>query len=311
MKLNRHVKTAINAILVATMFGLTSCENGNLFGKLNKSGESGDPEVLNLDAIDALRSKDYSRALVLAEKVLAQNPTNAQALYTAASAAIGSSGLNFGQLVANILNQSSAAPSINGVGDYISAGRESVKAQAATADSILAGIDLNALNNVIDRAICRLQLIVAGAADGSIPSNDISVLMDFASLCLVRAVLRPLRDNLVDIANNNGTYDIVYQIGDVNELCTTYQATTKAMISDVVSAYALFNRAVQQLNLSGNQIIVRIRDDIDEIGTKLLTDGGPDALPTACINLLNTDLGINVSNFKSNLDAFIPPASAC
>jgi hypothetical protein len=287
---------------------MTACQNGNLFGRFHDTGESGDINTLLSDAEIALRDRNYSQALSLYERILAQDSDNAEALYGAASAAIGSSGLNFAQIISNILAQTGGAPSINGLGSYINAAGESFTSQAAS-NSILNGVDLAALDNVIDTAICRLQKIVSGNADGSISQNDVATVLNFGSLCLIRGVLRALRSDFFDVTNTNGTYSVTPNV-DFNTFCgdSANDAVLFQIARDVVGAYALFNRAVNLLNLQNNEIILQLRNDIDSVVVILLTDGGPNALPTACINKLGT-IGITVGNFRNNLEAFLPPSS--
>src|ERR1041385_5662970 len=96
----RMIQTGCLVTLLLVLMGLGGCENGNLFGRLHDRGDSGSIRSLSSDARNALRDKDYSQALALYERILAQDSDNAEALYGAAAAAIGSSGLNFGQLLA-------------------------------------------------------------------------------------------------------------------------------------------------------------------------------------------------------------------
>jgi len=169
------------------IFGITGCKNGNLFGGLHNRGDSGSIDNLLSDAQVALRADDYAGALALYNRVLAQDSDNSLALYGAAAAAIGSSGLNIGQLLANVTNQSSA-PSFHNLTQLIGQSRQTVKAAVSTdPNSLLNGIDMDALDTVIDKAICRLTRIVAGATDGTIKPNDIDVILNLASLCVIRA----------------------------------------------------------------------------------------------------------------------------
>src|SRR5262245_4739151 len=137
-------------ILVTGMFFLTGCEDGNLFGKLYERGESSDAESLNADATIALRERNYTEALALFERVLDQDPNNSIALNGAAKAAVGAAGLNFGQIVANILAQTNNAPSIHGIADFVDAGIEVRAASTVDPDSLLHAIDLDALDAALD-----------------------------------------------------------------------------------------------------------------------------------------------------------------
>lgn len=312
----------IQTLCLIGLLGFTGCSNGNLFGGLHNRGDSSDTETLLSEASNALREKDYGAARNLYERVLAQDPKNSDALYGAASAAIGSSGLNLGNILSNVVKQTNAAPSILGLADLIADSRESIRPAASNANSLLAGVDLEALNAVIDTAICRLSKIVAGAADGSIPPNDIDVLLNLGSLCVIRGVLKPLRENLMDIRNNNGTYEVYIDptltagVCDGSQLVGSFtnaadqRAFIKRIALDLVATYALFNRAANLLNLSGDQIIARLRADVEEAAEKLLADGGTRIVPQECLDVI-AEAGISVGSFKSYNDVFTTPPTGC
>ena len=79
--MNRKTLSFIASIALAVgLLGLFGCENGNLFGKLHKSGDSNDVVVLQSDAQIALDHGDYTSALRLFEDILAQDPDNSNAL---------------------------------------------------------------------------------------------------------------------------------------------------------------------------------------------------------------------------------------
>jgi tetratricopeptide (TPR) repeat protein len=281
---------------LCAIMGLTSCSNGNLFGKLNKSGDDGDVASLKADAQAALSEGDYASALHLYERILNQDSDNSEALYGAAAAAIQSSGINIGQLIANVSHQNSA-PSFSGLSELISQSRRAVSASAINLnqDSLLYGIDLDSLDAVLDTAICRLTKIVTGATDGTIRPNDVDVLLNLGVLYLLRAVVRPLNLDLLDIKNVNGSYDLVVDpsltvgVCDGSQLISGFDSITQEafltqIAKDINAAYDLFGRAVTVLGLSGNQIIVRLQTDIGEARTELLTDSD---VPAACLTIFN------------------------
>ncbi|MFN0118619.1 MAG: hypothetical protein ACKVQC_10055 [Elusimicrobiota bacterium] len=312
MKSFFKISVATQAILLTGFMIFSGCKNGNLAGFLNDSGSGGTAATLS-DANLALAEGNYSRSLELYNSILVHDPNNSDALYGAAAAELGSSGLDFGQLVSNLVTNSALlGSSVKNMGDFISQGNQhpSSSINCAGLNSILLGINCEALNAVIDRVICRLQKIASGGATGTITSNDIPTLVNFGVTCLIRAILRPLRAGLLDIRNNNGDFAIVYSV-DMTTACNQQPTVITGMVSDIAGAYSLFNKVVNLLNLSQNQVIRQLRDDIDTVGTKMLTTGGPNAMPAACLNLLQTNLGINVSNFKTRLEAFDPPASSC
>ena len=102
---NRWSMLGLQFVFIIGLLALTSCQNGNLFGKRNSRGSSGDPAVLLADAGIALRERNFLNALGLYETVLAGDPDNAQALYGAAAAAVGSSGINLAKLLSNLSDQ--------------------------------------------------------------------------------------------------------------------------------------------------------------------------------------------------------------
>ncbi len=286
------------------LLGLTGCQNGNLFGKLHDSGDSRDVNVLQSDAQIALEHKDFSTALDLYEKILGQDPDNSLALNGAAIAAVAAAGLNFGQILANIAHQN-AAPSITGIQDLISSARAGYSAQAAT-DSILNGVDLASLDGVLDLAICRLTRIVSGLGDGVITRDDAAVLLDLGCLRLVRAVLRPIRADFFDVQNVSGHYKLVAKTY-FNTFCGN-PANDTLLIStakDLVAAYTLYNRAATVLNAPSDSIVGRLRSEMDDVIVESLDGDATDDLPVACVTKINS-AGINVSNFRSNTEAFTP-----
>jgi len=286
------------------LLGLMGCENGNLFGKLHDSGDSRDVNVLASDAQIALEHKDFATALALYEKILAQDPDNSTALNGAAIAAVAAAGLNFGQILANIANQS-AAPSINGISDLIAAARSGYSTQAAS-DSILAGVDLAAIDGVIDLAICRLTRIVSGLGDGVINRDDEAVILDLACLRLIRAVLRPIRADFFDLQNISGNYKLVAKT-DFNTFCgnAANDSLLIATANDLVAGYVLFNRAATLLNSPSDSIVGRLRTEMDEVIVESLDGDLTDDLPVACVTKINA-AGITSSNFRSNTEAFAP-----
>lgn len=314
MKLLSH---SLRLGLVAVMLSLVSCDDGNLFGKLHKAGDSGDVASLTADANEALREGNYSLALSLYERILAQDPDNSDALYGASAAAIAGSGLDLGVLISNILNQGSSAPSISGIGDAIARARVGSGASSAAANSILANINLDALAVHLDVATCRLRRIVSGASDGRISRDDIDTLVNYGFLSLIRAAVTAIRNDYLDIVNNGGDYDVVELTGDdMASVCSgtaQQQANVVQIARDLANAYALFNRAASVLGLANDQIIVKLRNDIDEAAAEIFT-GGSHQMAASCISLLNAATPpINETTFTTTAgqEAFTAPSSGC
>ncbi len=306
----------LQAFAVCSMLMLTGCENGNLFGKLTDRGDSSDPQVLVSQGYDALRDGDYSAALILFNKALEKDPDNAEALYGASTAQLAGSGLNIGALISNLTHQTSSTLAVHDLPSLIRQSRVSVSATHTTANSILEGVDIDALNNVIDQVICRLQKIVSGATDGSIEKNNVDVLLNLASVCVIRGILRPIRNNYFDITNTNGSFDVT-QLAGFNTACATDEgkAVVLQMAQDVVATWHLFNRAVTLLNLGNDQVISQLRADVATAIDKLFDDvdgGNSDDLPGACISHLQLN-GITHETFSnsSNDSVFDPNSNNC
>ena len=295
--------------LALVLMGLMGCENGNLFGKLHDSGDSRDINVLQSDAQIALEHKDFAGALSLYERILAQSPDNSNALNGAAIAAVAGAGLNFGQILANISKQG-AAPSIDGLGDLVSAARSGFSTQNVSASSILAGVDLPTLDACLDLAICRLTRIVSGLGDGVIKTDDPAILIDLACLRLIRGTLRPIRAGFFDVEKVGGTYKLVL-LTDANTICgnSANDPLVIASAKDLVAGYVLFSKSVQVLGAATNSIVARLQTQMDECVVAGLTPGNANALPSACITTINT-AGITSTNFRTNTEAF-SPQSGC
>lgn len=297
----------LRIMLVCLTLSLTSCENGNLFGGLHKSGGSGDVKSLSSDAAIAFRDKNYSTALDLYQRILAKEPNNSEALYGAAAAALGTSGLNPGQILTNLAHQTNSGSSVNGLGDVIAQSREHFSASSGGgAGSVLAGINLDALNSVIDLSICRLQRIRAGASNGVIKQDDIDVTLNLGILFFLRAALRAIRADYIDVVNTNGDYTITHG-ANYGTLCATDSSTVQNIGIDVVSGYVLFVRAVNLLNLGSDKTISKIAADAKVIADKLLDPASPDHLDTTCLNALNA-AGISLTTYATYSGPFTAPS---
>jgi tetratricopeptide (TPR) repeat protein len=302
----------LQAVMVCSTLMLTGCENSNLFGKLNDRGDSSDPQVLTSQGYVALREGDYTTALNLFNKALSADPDNAEALYGASAAQLAGAGLNIGAIVSNLSSQSSSSLAISNFSDIVAQSRVSVSAPYSQANSILNGVDLAALDAVIDQVICRLQKIVSGAADGSIQPNNLDVLLNLASICVIRGILRPIRNDFLDVTNVNGTWSINTSMGGFNDsFCNSNQELILRMAKDLMATYHLFNRAATQLNLNNDALISKIRTDVLH-AADLVLNPGASQLPSACITNLNA-AGINYSSFQqeSTTDVFTVMPGGC
>lgn len=300
---------SIQSLVIALIFGLislTGCEDGNLFGRLHNRGESGSISSLQSDAKAALRDRNYSQALALYEQILAQDSDNSEALLGAAAAGLGSSGLSLAQVIANILNQTTGAGSSSmGLRELVaSSGGSGVHTLALDPDSLLSGIDLTALDAVIDPVVCRLEKITSGSSDGVISRDDIDTLVNLAVVLVLRAALDAQQAGLIDITNVNGTWSFANG-ANYGTFCgnSANDPTLISIATDLSGAYACLTRVVTLLNLTGNQVVVQVRSDVNDIITNLLTSG----LPAGCRTTLDTN-GINASTFPTFFDLGTPPS---
>jgi len=321
MKIRYVLTFLLMAAFLSGLFCFTSCQNGNIFGGIHDRGGSGDPKALLNDADLALRSGDFSRALSLYNRVLATDPNNAKALYGSSAALLGTAGLNVGVLITNVMKQASGTDPINGLGDLIKDSRIGFSAVTPTENpnSLLSGINKESLDTVLNEAICKLQKIVSGATDGSISPNDTDVLVNLATLCIIRAAVRPILAGYIDIINDgNGNFSIVDQTGNTQAaFCgdPSNKALIQDMATDVASAYALFNRAVNNLGLSSDRLIFKLRHDVDTVISSILSTS-PATLDSACRDLITQPqpggLGFtNASDFQNYLGIFTPLTSGC
>ncbi|MGA2091403.1 MAG: hypothetical protein ABSH12_08110, partial [Endomicrobiales bacterium] len=86
--------------------GLVGCGNGNIFGSAHQPGSSSAISALNSDAQTALNNQNYPKAILYYQKILAQDPASAEAIYGYSEATLANSGLSIASIVADLINQS-------------------------------------------------------------------------------------------------------------------------------------------------------------------------------------------------------------
>lgn len=286
--------------MVCSALMLTGCENGNLFGKLTDRGGSSDPQILVSQGFDALQDGNYTEALNLFNKALAADPDNAEALYGAAIAEMGGTGISLGTLIGNVTASSASHTPLT---HAIKEGRVTASALVPDPASILDGINLNAVGPVLSDVNCKLQKIVSGNTDRSIRPDNVDVLVNLAITSLVKAVVDAINLGYFDVKNTNGAYQI-----DVDNLfddtdCLDPKALKIA--KDAVAAWHLFNKAADVLGFSGDQVIVELRGDMDEAIASMYADLN-DGNHHNCLNDLAT-IGIpGTFQNPSNTTVFTP-----
>lgn len=192
------------AIGAVGLFGPAGCQNENLFGSLHKDG-SGDARSLVADGNAALADLNFAAAEDYFNRALSQEPRNGEALYGAAVAAMGRSGLNLGQLLSNLMTSNP--------GSSAAALRSAVMTAApgAPADSILFGISIPDLHNALKAAIPLLERIRLGLSDGTIPADNPNMLINLGLCRILHAATW---------ANLKGVFDIEVSGSDFNVVLT-------------------------------------------------------------------------------------------
>jgi hypothetical protein len=191
--------------LIGTI-GLTGCQNENLFGSLHKEG-TGDATSLVADGNAALADLNFAAAEDYFNRALAQQPRNAEALYGAAVAAMGRSGLNLGQLLSNLMTSNP--------GSSATALRSAVltAAPGAPADSILFGLSIPDLHNALKAAIPLLERIRLGLSDGTIPADNPNMLINLGLCRILHAATWANIKGVFDIEVSDSNFDVVLSGG--------------------------------------------------------------------------------------------------
>jgi hypothetical protein len=279
-----HRVRLITQLLLPLLIGLGGCQNHNLFSKLH--GDSSSPATLTSEASIALRNKDFSKALELSNRVLGDDPNNADALYYAAAAKLGLAGFNLGAMVSNVLSQvgSSALP-VSNFSDLVQRGRDGVSAQGACGgvSSLISGLDCDALNNALTDVISNLHIIAAGQAHGTIQKNDTAMLFDLGVMYALRAAVRSAIGGFLDLTNVNGDFGVVAG-PHLSTLCTDHADEAINIVKDVASSYSAFNRILSVTDLKDDSLVQNVRDEINVAGEKLLDDGSGRVLPQECFD---------------------------
>jgi len=196
------MKKFIISFLVLAVFILASCDNKNLFGRFHKAGSSSSIEVLLNDANTALEEDNPAKAKEIADKILAKDPGNSEALEISATAGLQEAGFDFGSILTTIM----------------SSGDE------ADANSILdafKNMDLNNVASAISDAVEKLGVIADGAGDGAIPAGDVAVNLNLGILELLNAAITIIDvdgDGIIidddnDVIQIDENYDIKIKVG--------------------------------------------------------------------------------------------------
>lgn len=254
------------AALLAVIL-ISGCKNNNLFGGLHDDG-SGDAESLVADANAALASKDYDKANSYFEKALAQDPKNSDALYGQAAAAMGMSGLNIGQLVANLTSDGASGASL-AVHLSQSTERRAI-APAVDARSLLYGIDYAALDVALATVIENLERIRMGFGDGRIAPDNPSLLINLGVARVLKAATSPLSNGLLDIRDTGESFEVV-ELVDHNSFTAGQCDVVEDSVKNVVWGYLNLRDAATKLSLVSGSTLNDIENDVNSLFTQYRT----------------------------------------
>jgi len=294
MKRFNEMGQVLRLFLVVGLIGLTGCQNGNLLGKLHDSGDSSNTETLLSDGNVALDNGDYAAALGYFQRVLDNDSDNSLALYGAATASAGLSGLNLGQLLANVLNKNGTV-TITSLGEAIQAHSTGYGSLAAGPNSIVRNISV--VQTFLREAGAHLYKIIQGQADGKIRQNDIGALLDCALIYLVVDVVEMIEADVFDIINDNGRLKFVSKTGAA-AYCSDPQNANRIgrLAAELGIAYAAVDQAAIAAGI-GASTITRLRNDLDSFLEEGLDGDGTDDLDAACRTALSNQ-GFTAATFR-------------
>jgi hypothetical protein len=300
-------KAALAAVLASSL-AMTGCKDGNLFGGLTKKG-SGNESSLAADARAALARREYHNAKAYYEAILAKNPRNSEALYGAATATMGTAGLDLGTLLSNVINSNGApglAPAFNAAKFGVALSHSGVDSK-----SILHDIELGKLDASIDQIVCFLLKIRAGFADGTISPEDISLLVSVGITCLIRAILRPLEAGVIDLRQTPDGKDYIVKVIDANKLNQVCGSILDSSAADFAGGLQAIDTAVKllkqndsstlnQIKLDIRNAFIAFKDRLHETANQNNSDGDPsNNVPSSCLTA--------VDSLVSSIDSLAPP----
>jgi hypothetical protein len=305
----KKLKGLMAAVAFIGSLALCGCKDGNLFGGFRKEG-SGDTTTLLSDAKAALARHEYNNAKSYYEAIIAKEPTNSQALYGAATATMGTAGLDFGTLLSNIVTAKQTAPSLHQAMQYSAVGVHQ-NSPLVSDLSILASIDLNNLSGSIDQIVCYLLKIRSGFADGKIKKDDISLLLGVGINCIIRSILRPLSENVIDLRQTADGKDFDIVILDANKLddvCSN--GVLQSSAADFAGGVQAIQEVINILRPSSGSTLSDLKPDLEAAFEKFKTkinnqaaannaDGdSTNDVPTSCLDFVNS----------FNVNTLTPPA---
>lgn len=239
---------------------VSGCKNNNLFGDLHDEG-SGDAQSLVADANAALANKEYDKANSYYEKALAQDPRNADALYGQAAAAMGLSGLDVGQLVANLTTSGGGA---GFSGALAQSNIRPSSSQAVDSTSLLYGIDYAKLDTALATVIENLEKIRMGYGDGKVAPDNPSLLINLGVARVLKAATSPLSNNLLDIRESDNSFTVV-ELVDRTTFNSGQCDVVENSVKNLVWGYLNLRDAATKLNLVSGSTLTDIKEDVDDL----------------------------------------------
>lgn len=284
----------IPAVLAFAAFlgalALWGCKNENLFGRFHEKGTGDNASVLS-DAKSALARREFANAAGYYETILSKDPRNSEALYGAATATMGSAGLDLGTLIANVMTtDQAAAPAARALSDGLRSAAMGAPG-AATADdplSLLYGLDIVRLDRALDRTICFLRKIRSGNTDGVVKPDNINMLVNLAVCSILRSVTRPYTEHLIDIRTTSDGKDytiVILSEANVKASCGIVDASAR----DLANAYQAIKEASLVLKQKPGDTLYDLRLDMrDAFGELKMKIRDIPGVPAACTDFLVT-----------------------
>ncbi|MBI4396344.1 MAG: hypothetical protein HY548_04555 [Elusimicrobia bacterium] len=280
----------VAALVLVGGLALWGCKNNNLFGTFHEKG-TGDSAALLSDAKSALAKREFNNAKAYYESLISKEPRNSEALYGAATATMGTAGLDLGTLLSNVITSKQSAPAargIPGVIEYASIGALGT-ASSVDSNSILNSLNLSALRGNINKIVCYLLKIRTGSGDGVIPHDNVNVMISLSITRALRAALRMVDSGLVDLrkTSNGKNFDVVVTgtVATLNNACVDGGAMELAA-DDFIGAVESFTSAFNKVNPGDGSTIKEMKEDLKnafaELKSELNTAGA-----TNCVTLLS------------------------
>lgn len=270
------------ALAVISVFAVTSCDNKNLFGKFHKSGSSASIEVLLSDANAALANDNPAEAKAIADKILAKDPNNSEALYISAAAGLKVAGFDVAGILISVIGSTATA-------------------DAGSLLESFANLDLDAIATAINKSVQQLKQIADGNTNGAIAANDIDVNLNLGILEILNAAI-----NIIDFNNN---YTILNDTSDVVQVDDNYKVTVKVGTGTYKSVSELTDEEVNELKaLHGDALADKVGESITQIESAVIhftvaSDGvaGGSSIMDDLKNTVSNDLKTVFDDFYSKL----------